>query len=448
MIDSFGERLMRANPVPAAALGELRVDARKLIAGITATPARPERPRSRRLVPVLVIALAIAAPVALAAERSHLLDFAIGDPAPKTVKTQLDRMLEPAYGPSQGPKQGLTQNDVVRGTERLVGRLITSTGAVARLYAVDIRGGGACWVATGRPFGGGGCGGKSIHRASTIGGSVGMLFAGLGKRAPRTFGQGVTLYGPVGARGAATMRVHYKDGSADSVPVRRGWVMYEVPVANTHWGHEPVRIDVLSRSGALLASKQDPFNLHPPKLPTPGRVLEPHVLLARLPLGFRGGSIELRLAKSSTGNSCIQTLNTIDLIQTRNWLCDAAVGRDSFLGVPPPGAVREPVFADFRRFTNRGLAGGYVYVSGWAGAPVKSLELRFQDSTVRRLPLERRYFAYVVPPSRWVPGKRPSYLIGRDAKGEVVYRRFLYPLARCDYPVRDPRCSQMIVHNG
>jgi hypothetical protein len=79
---------------------------------------------------------------------------------------------------------------------------------------------------------------------------------------------------------------------------------------------------------------------------------------------------------------------------------------------------------------------------------VASVEIRYQDSTVQRLPLTRRFFLYVVPKNHWPIGKRPSYLIGRTPAGSVIYRRFLYPLARCAYPGPDPRCSQIIVHNG
>jgi len=67
---------------------------------------------------------------------------------------------------------------------------------------------------------------------------------------------------------------------------------------------------------------------------------------------------------------------------------------------------------------------------------------------VQRLPLERRFFLYVVPTSHRAPRARPSYVVGRAASGRVVYRRFLYPLARCAYPVRDPRCSQTVVQSG
>jgi DNA-directed RNA polymerase specialized sigma24 family protein len=45
-------------------------------------------------------------------------------------------------------------------------------------------------------------------------------------------------------------------------------------------------------------------------------------------------------------------------------------------------------------------------------------------------------------------GRRPSYVVARDRGGRVVFRRFLYPRARCTYPVADRRCAKIIVHNG
>ena len=127
--------------------------------------------------------------MAFAAEKkTHLLDFAFGSPAPKTVQNEFQHMLLPAYGPNEGPPNLRTRKDIIRDSERLVAQTKTSTGVVAHLYAVRLRGGGACWFAIGKPFGGGGCGGKAVGRKSTIGGSIGMLYAGMGKRQSGTFG--------------------------------------------------------------------------------------------------------------------------------------------------------------------------------------------------------------------------------------------------------------------
>jgi hypothetical protein len=168
------------------------------------------------------------------------------------------------------------------------------------------------------------------------------------------------------------------------------------------------------------------------------------VLLAREPLGWKGASLELLMAKGSRGNECIQGRNTGDLFQTRRWLCDAAVGRDSAITIELPHPQPQPVYAEWHRSTRFGQQAGYVYAFGWAGPPVATVEIRYQDSSVQRIPLHRRLFIYVVPRSHFAPGRRPSYLVGLNAGGRVVYRRFLYPSAHCTYPGLDPACAQTV----
>jgi hypothetical protein len=157
-----------------------------------------------------------------------------------------------------------------------------------------------------------------------------------------------------------------------------------------------VKAEALDANRRAVASVNDPLGLHPLAQPRPERVLEPHALLDRQPLGWHGASLELWLAKGSKGNDCIQVRNTGNP-QTRRWLCDPAVGRDSGAGMPPPSLKPQPVYYAVNEFTHLGQPGGYTYASGWAGPPVASVEIRFQDSTVERLTLHRGYFIYVVP---------------------------------------------------
>jgi hypothetical protein len=447
MIDTLGERLAAANPVPLEALGEIRADqARELIEQITGRNLVRTHSARTRIAVALLVALAVAAPVAFAVARTHLFDFALGSPAPKHARALLDRMLPPAYGPKEGPPQWRSRKDIIRGSERLVGQTLTSRGGVARMYAVRLRGGGDCWFATGIPFDGGGCGGRA--RSTTIGGAIGMMFAHMGKRQPGTFGQGVTLAGPVGASGAASIRVDYRDGSSSSIPVRHGWFMYEVPLEHTHWGHEPTRIVVLNASGHQLAARTDPFSLHRPPQPKIEQALEPHVLLARAKLGWNDASVELLFARGNKGSECIQARNTARLHWTERWLCDPAVGHNAAITIQRPRPAAQPISFSWGRFTKFGRDTGYAYTYGWAGPPAASVEIRFQDSTVQQLPLVRHFFLYVVPQSHWTPGKRPTYIIGRAAAGTVVYRRFLYPKAHCSYPGHDAQCRQIIVQTG
>ena len=254
----------------------------------------------------------------------------------------------------------------------------------------------------------------------------------------------MTYFGPVGARGTTSLRMTFKDGKTASIRVHDGWFMYEVPLAQTFWGHEPVLVEALDVSGRVLAKLTDPLGLHPPKLPPLEQALKPHVLLAREPLGWKGASLELLMAKGNRGSQCIQARNTGNLFQTRRWLCDPAVGRDSAITIERPHLKPQPVYAEWHRYTRFGQQAGYVYAFGWAGSSVSTVEIRYQDSSVQRIPLHHRLFIYVVPRSHFAPGQRPSYLVGRDAGGRVVYRRFLYPRAHCSYPGADAACSQTV----
>ena len=77
---------------------------------------------TRRVAIAVLVAIGITAPIAFAAQRTQLLDFAFGDPAPKHVKQQLDQMLPPAYGAKEGPPTTWNRMNIVNGSERLVGR--------------------------------------------------------------------------------------------------------------------------------------------------------------------------------------------------------------------------------------------------------------------------------------------------------------------------------------
>jgi hypothetical protein len=65
-----------------------------------------------------------------------------------------------------------------------------------------------------------------------------------------------------------------------------------------------------------------------------------------------------------------------------------------------------------------------------------------------KIPLHDRLFVYIVPPARWVRGKRPSYVVARDRSGRAIYRQFLFPLAHCTYPVAEQGCAGIIYASG
>jgi hypothetical protein len=244
--------------------------------------------------------------------------------------------------------------------------------------------------------------------------------------------------------GVKTLVVRFADSSSEVISTTGGWFLYEVPRPHQFWHHEPLRLDGLDAAGRVVGSQIDPFYLHQPKQPKLERPLAAHRVLARVPLHWKGVVLELQVAKGNQGHPCVRVLNPANLFQTKGWACGAAVGRTASFG-PVPNQKLPPVQFAQHAF---GGPGGYAYVRGWVGPQIASLEIRFQDSSVQRIPLHERFFAWVVPSDHWRLGTRPSYAIARDASGKAVWRRFLYPAAPCSYPVADTRCATITVHNG
>jgi hypothetical protein len=440
------ERLRDENP----RIESRPVDDAELFAQIVARPRRASRRVHRRRLSrrrftfAVLVALAVAAPLALAARSAHVLDFVFGNKPPKQVRQLFENALPAPYGIKEGPPQSATKRDVIRSSERMVAQITTRSGKVARLWVADLRTGGACFVAIGGPFNGGACNERPLPRKYP-------LEAPSGSRSGRTsarIGTDVTLFGRATSPQAASIVVYYKDGKSDLVRLNHTWFLYEVPPVHELRGHEPVRIDVLSASGQVIAKQNDPFGLHPPHTGKAERPVEPYRLLARESLHFKGAVVELQSALGDQGHRCIRVLNTGDTTQTRNWWCAREVGQTTPSIMPGSKIPGQAVFFELHQFTKFGRPEGYVYARGWVGPKVASLEIRFQDSVVQRIALHERFFVYVVPADRWALGKRPSYVIARDAGGRIVYRRFLYPQGRCAYPVADKRCATTIVHNG
>ena len=186
----------------------------------------------------------------------------------------------------------------------------------------------------------------------------------------------------------------------------------------------------LSASGSVLETITDPLLLerppNVPRRPVPSTVRE----LSLQPLGWNGAEIVLSEARDPQGDRCIKVRNT-GVGVTNRWSC-GGVGQRERIGPSQrkPGAL---VTIGGGRRVWPGKS-GYVYLSGWAAPPVASLELRYQDSQTQQIPLHHRLYALVIPKTHWLPGHRPSYIIGRNAAGAAVFTRFLYPRAPCSSP--------------
>ncbi len=238
------DRLRRETPAADAPA----IDAGALFAQIVAEPrdrTSRERRRGPRLVVVALLAvLVVAAPLALA-RGTHLLDFVFGSSPPKNVQTFFLNSLPRDLGPKQGPHPEASQKDLIRSSEKLVAQITTSSGAVARMYAADLRTGGKCFVALGGPFNGGSCRfGPPKARFPIIAGS-----GSWGNTPKGSFGDRVTYFGHADPPRAVSLIMHFKDGAGETIPLSHGWFMYEIPDKHERWGHEPTRVDVLDGTG-------------------------------------------------------------------------------------------------------------------------------------------------------------------------------------------------------
>jgi hypothetical protein len=432
--------LERANPILLDEIGALdEIEANALLS----SARRPRSPRgwrrlhvrwSARLIFAMVIVLGVGVPLAFGVG-SWLTQAVSGSAVPPAVRKQFLAMEQQAVPPKEGPP-GQRALIVDTGSEHLVTRIRTQTGQVASLYVARVHGGGWCTWATGGPFNGGVCGrgGLQARRFPIEFGGAGSLGGRKGSR----IATALTSFGRASSPEAASIRVGYRDGETGAIPLSDGWYLYDVPRAHVYRGHEPIRFDVLDAHGDVLGTVRDPLALETasvaPSRPQPASVRE----LARSPLDWRGADIVLSSGRDAKGERCVRVFNTGDHVQTLHWECGAEVGNrfHAFPGQNGPGRLVS-VSAGRRVWPGKP---GYVYLHGWAAPPVVSLELRYQDSVVQPLPLHDRLFLLVVPRDHYLFGHRPSYVIGRDAGGTVIYRQFLYPRARCSYPGPGNRC--------
>jgi hypothetical protein len=333
-------------------------DAARLDAQALQAPRRRRgrlpRTWSQRLVLGLLVALAIVAPLAVAARTTHLLDFAFGSSPPKAVQHLFVLSLPHDVGPKDGPPIQTSQKDLIRGSERLVAQITTTSGKVARMYAADLRTGGECIIALGGPFNGGTCRfGPAKASSAMLAGS-----GSWGSPPHGSFGSRVTLFGRALSPRAASIVFRYRDGTDQTVALNHGWFMFEVPPAHEVWGHQPTSIDVLDASGAIVATQPDPFSLVQLKLPKLERPIPAtERTLVREPLGWRGASVELQDARGDRGSQCMRFYNTLDHLQTRSWTC-RSIAMVTFIAPGKIAPLRPVTFELSRRTVTGGKPGG------------------------------------------------------------------------------------------
>jgi hypothetical protein len=438
--------LRLALPEPGRAAGDRMLGA--VLAGWS-----PPRRRHSWVAPrtLLVAALVLLVGGSLAyAIGGRVVDAVTGAPAPAKIKHQLDTMLRPLY-PTDGAPPWQQQLDrtgkIVKGSERRLITIRTRWHGSASLYVARTTTGGYCdlsgWAKSGL---GGGC--MPLRHFTEDGQPLELETLSM------TRGH-VLFTGRVVSERATSLRLRTLKGESTTLALTAGWFLYEVPTHNQRSGADPVvAIDVLDASGARIGRYTDPFRLHAPKPqftePVPSSIRP----LTTATLPNDGGTITVWSGRDPNGHPCFRLFRNGFSQRGPAWQCTADV--DSFgYGMPtaahPQGGQHVPVSWNLglRNDPKHPVGVGYAYAYGWVRPGVTRLELRFQDGGRTDISLlAHGDFLYVVPPTRWPAGHRPSILTAYGADGHLVYRQFLYPRQHCIYPGYDPACKNYGMATG
>jgi hypothetical protein len=230
----------------------------------------------------------------------------------------------------------------------------------------------------------------------------------------------VLLWGRVPQASMRSLRLRFGDGRSVGVPTRSGFFLYRVPEqVLVHTG--PRSLLALDRRGRRVADE--------PALFGPPLSLEFFGGIRRPP----GGAVlarrhELMERPTSAGRASVWAAPSFAAPARCTWL---QVGRAVYGGGcrryrPPRRGLSEVVPL---RIPIHGQALNLLW--GQVGSDVTELALRFQDGSQATLPIQEGTFLYPVPESRWIKGRRPAFVLARDAAGRRVGKRLLieYTLA-------------------
>jgi len=358
---------------------------------------RPRRSAPRTLL-VAAAALAVAGAVASAYAVGH--HFLVGDPAPPEVKEQA-ALLNQVKGEliprvHRGPALRIQKT-------RLAASLDASTGRVY-LWTAPTERGDICLfhqiagneMPDGRPNLGSGCG--------FSGGGIDSNRSGTRVRDGRWLS---LIYGRVD-ESAQRLELRIKGRTLD-VPLQGGFFLFELPGVGDS---ETPALELIAydEKGAALAREKHGL---PPGARSPLHVPRTVDVSGEKPLL----EIETRRTKRPI---------RLYLIESDGERCQVLVspgGTGTSCGGRSPGAREISVGPN-----QIGAApDGMLLLWGEIGSEIETLEVRFQDGRVERLPLVEHFTLYQVARDDFVHGRRPIELVGRNEEGGVVARRPLGP---------------------
>lgn len=317
----------------------------------------------------------------------RLVDLFTGSPAPKPVKHELSFGTNVSNSKVDELMRSRVNSKVLTGQARGLMEVATPAGLV-RIWGAPTSDGGFCtyMVLADARHGWLECNTPDPKRGAMIG-SADARSAG-GKTVRYVSGQA--------QEEIASVELRLADGSTRQVRMVRPFFFRAL-----QHGEQPVVLlgrnragDVVERVPARLGF--DPDLLEPPTYPVgPG-----HELYA---FETEIGAITLTAAAGPDGKRCwTLAAESSELISCQ------AVPRGFEFGYGP--------------FYNRKQTRTVVFLSGFVGPQVDTLELHFEDGDSVELERRESYFAYQVPRSRWGRGHRPTVLVARDRNGNVLER--------------------------
>jgi hypothetical protein len=348
-------------------------------AALRAAAARQRRRNRRGIILLAFLGAAILAGAAYAV--AH--ELIVGSPAPPEVREQPARFGHSAeLIPVPHPADPRLQE------ARVAAVLDSSVGTVYLFSSPNAS--GLCastWIEGDRGY-------QGRLNISNVCGPSDQSFYAFGVQAYS--GKTVGLFS--GRAGDGVERVALRlGGRTIDVPLTGRWFLAELP-------EQPDEFLSYNSEGRVLERRRF---LAPPGLPGPVAAPPRQVTQARelARIRARGGSEEISLlvARASDGSYC-QIVRSDRRPSNRS--CSIA----------PPG----PRDIDVSAMNFGGAPEGVLLLVGPVGSDIATLELRYQDGRIAKVPLSDGWALFEVERADYIPKRRPEVLVGRGVSGSEI----------------------------
>jgi hypothetical protein len=202
------------------------------------------------------------------------------------------------------------------------------------------------------------------------------------------------LSGSVSAA-AARPEIADPDGHVEPVPLSRTYFLLEID-------GRPKSVSALDENGQVVGGQR----FLPMGMPTHPTGPAKTLISARTP---SGKEISLSVAPGPNGTQC-EEIRTPGGVSSG---CGQWKLRPTEIAVNPMQVGAAPQ--------------GLFLLEGKVGSAIASLELHFENGETVSLPLVKGRTLYQVTRDRFIEGRRPKLLVGKDREGRVISREHLGP---------------------